>query len=141
MSAWTELSEREYAEIWDRFCLRYEFKPSVRPNDWPGIRERAPSVTWAIPDPWSQAEIDDLHVRALAAFRTALPNDQAMFALDWQHTCWWFRPHDSDGTWEVPVLPNGDYCIFLEPQLDWGWFVSQVRRSRTAGARSPRTRC
>ncbi len=22
----------------------------------------------------------------------------------------------------IPVLPNGDYYVFLSPELDWGWF-------------------
>jgi hypothetical protein len=44
-----------------------------------------------------------------------------MFALDWQHTCWSFDPHATFENWEVPLIPNGDYCLFLAPQLEWGW--------------------
>jgi hypothetical protein len=122
MSAWTGLSGAEEDEIWDRFCLRFAFRASVRPDAWPGIREPSPFVTWAIPDPWPAAATDELHACALAAFRAVLGHGERMFALDWQHPCWWFAPHESVERWEVPVLPNGDYFIFLSPELEWGWF-------------------
>ena len=122
MTAWTELSDAEHVEVWDRFRTRLAFKPSVQAAEWPGIHEQAPFVTWAIPDPWSEPEIDDLHQRALAAFRGALPPGERMYALDWQHRSWWLRPHSTIDRWEVPALPNGDYFIFLAPELNWGWF-------------------
>ena len=122
MSAWAALSAVEEDATWNQFCSRFAFRASVRPEEWPGIREPAPFVTWAIPDPWSEAATEDLHERALSAFRIAVPPGERMLALDWQHPCWWLSPHASVDHWEVPVLPNGDYFVFLSRDLEWGWF-------------------
>jgi hypothetical protein len=115
VSAWKELSPREYDEAWDRFDAAVRFKPSVHAADWPSFEPPAPFITWSI-------SLDaDLDTFALAAFRSALTPGQRMFVLDWQHTCWSFDPHANFERWEIPVIANGDYSFFLAPQLEWGW--------------------
>jgi hypothetical protein len=143
MTAWVELSEAEDKEVWRRFDRRFRFRPSVKKSDWPGIQVPAPFATYSVPDPWSAADITDLHEHALTAFRLALPRDSSMYALDWQHSCYRFAPHAPveswpmpdlrrrglgsdhkvrfEDRWTIPVLPNGDYYIFLAPDFTWGW--------------------
>lgn len=143
MSAWEQLSTAEEDDVWKRFQAQFRFRPSVHAKDWPAILEPHPFITWAIPDPWSAPDTADLHRCALAAFRRALPAGERMVALDWQHPCFWFRPHEpveswglsdwglqrepsavvgDEDRWRIPVLPNGDYFIFLSTTLGWGWF-------------------
>jgi len=50
-----------------------------------------------------------------------------LYALDWQHPCYWLYPHasfdaDDEDAWLVPVLPNGDYYIFLAEDFSFGSF-------------------
>lgn len=144
MSAWTAQSEAELDQVWDRVAAEFHFKPSVHPAEWPGFEPEKPFITWAIPDPWPAAATADLHERTLAAFRQVLPVGSRMYALDWQHPSFWFAPHAPVASWEkpdlrqrgllpgeparaedqwlIPVLPNGDYSLFLGAELDWGWF-------------------
>jgi hypothetical protein len=53
--------------------------------------------------------------------------DQWIYALDWQHPGYRFYPHrpfslNRLGEWPIPILPNGDYHIFLEQDFNFGVF-------------------
>jgi hypothetical protein len=121
--AWTPLTSEEYDAVWDRFYREFSFHPSVNPEDFPGIREPVPSITWTLhPSPWTVEDEDELHHRFLAAFKACTTAEEVLYALDWQHTCYWFCPHVPFEEWVVPVLPNGDYYIFLSHDFSWGVF-------------------
>lgn len=136
MSAWQRLSEAEGDEVWDRFYADFHFHPSIHAADFPAIAEPHPSLTFALPRPpgrdtrdglyhrtWpDQDELDDLVSSVLAAFRACTADDERIYALDWNHPCYWLRPHAAVDEWFVPVLPNGDYYIFLERSFLWGDF-------------------
>ncbi len=140
MQGWDLLDDAELRRVWDRFYDDFAFRPSVYPKDFPGIREPHPSITWALRRPWDGDGEVDLHTVFLAAFRACTPPDGFLYALDWQHPCYRFQPHDfrpqvsfqedeygrpvlSNGDyWPVPVLPNGDYYIFLVHDFTWGVF-------------------
>lgn len=123
MSTWAELSAPESEDVWVRFTAAFQFRPSVSPEDWPTFRLPTPFVTWSIDSTWTWTDeaLTQTSRDALAAFSSALPPGQRMYALDWQHPCWSFDPHAQFERWEVPVIPNRDYCLFLAPQLEWGW--------------------
>ena len=62
---------------------------------------------------------------ALATFREVVPPGGWLYALDWQHPGYRFRPHlpvevDHLGDWTLPFLPDGDYYIFVDPQWRFG---------------------
>ncbi|MBW3623970.1 MAG: DUF2716 domain-containing protein [Armatimonadetes bacterium] len=133
MALWQELISSEYDKVWDRFEHKFRFHSSVQEQHWPGISEPKPSITYSISRIYAgdEAEYDvlesDLNLRTLEAFRRCLPRRERLYALDWQHTCYRFNPHlrfdvsDPDNWW-VPVLPNGDYYIFLSPDMKLGLF-------------------
>jgi uncharacterized protein DUF2716 len=130
--AWLELQEKEYDVVWDRFYDQFSFRPSTKPEDWPGIREPMPSVTYSIAGIYGDpirflALLQDLNLNALRAFREVLRPDQRLYALEWQSTSYWFFPHQEFSaeiaeSWLIPPLPNGDYYIFLEQDFGFGWF-------------------
>jgi hypothetical protein len=127
--AWEELHEPERSAAWDRFERTFAFHPSTSQTDFPSIREPRPSITWHLhPSPWNPHDEVALHHRLLAAFRACTAPEEAIYALDWQHACYWFRPHvpfdwyEFGQEWPVPVLPNGDYSIFLSLDFSWGLF-------------------
>lgn len=123
VQAWEPLSRAEYDAVWDRFYREFAFRPSVEAASFPGISEPAPSITWTLQHaPWTEAGEDELHHGFLAAFRACTVAEEAIYALDWQHPCYWLRPHVPFEEWAVPVLPNGDYSIFLSRDFTWGVF-------------------
>src|SRR5262249_56033103 len=114
MQAWEPLTHEEYDAVWDRFYQEFAFHPSTHPEAVPGICEPHPSVTWTLQHaPWTEEGEAELHRQFLRAFRSCTMAEEAIYALDWQHTCYWFRPHMPFHHWPVPVLPTAAYSIFL----------------------------
>jgi hypothetical protein len=130
-AAWVEV---EYDEVWGRFDDEFAFHPNVGPRfKRPGIKEPSPSETYSIGGIYGQGEEhydeldNDLMAFALAMFRSLTAPDEFIYALDWQHQSFKFFPHvpfelTEFGEWPVPILPNGDYYIFLEKDFNWGVF-------------------
>lgn len=122
MPAWEPLMRSEEDAIWDHFHREFDFRPSVHAENFPGIREPAPSTTYALPrSGWSE-HAQDLNDALLTAFRACVPPSEAIYALDWQHECYRLRPHLPFDDWPIPILPNGDYYIFLSTEFAWGTF-------------------
>ena len=132
MDVWEALTEAEENEVWRRFRDQFAFRPSTSRREWPGIREPRPSVTYSISGVYGDegryvALEADLNAKVLAAFRRCVPPEGRLYALDWQHQGYWFYPHApneaaNDNAWSVPVLPNGDYYIFLAEDFSFGLF-------------------
>jgi hypothetical protein len=112
MNAWTELTEFEHNDVWDRFYSAFDFQPSIQPINWPGICEPLPSETYKIGHIYGNSEAqhleEDLNLSALKAFRSCVGMHEPLYALDWQHSCYWFRPHllGENDPWGVPSLPQ-----------------------------------
>jgi len=122
-------SESEYREIWDRFYSRFQFKPSVRKEDWPVILEPSPSMLWFYDEKEeTRRSLEcDLNSKILQMFRFVISPKERLYALNWQHASYWFSPHaflDSQDpkSWLAPVFPDGDYYIFLSEDFDFGLF-------------------
>jgi len=67
----------------------------------------------------------DLSRKLVAALRRCGASDELVRALDWNHPAYRFWPHApfafaSEDDWPVPALPNGDYYIFVDPDLTFG---------------------
>lgn len=123
-SAWETLTKSESDQTWDQFYAKFRFQPSMDSWSWPSIVEPSPSITWKLMDPCTDAEVDEVYEFALKTFRRIVrPTDGWIYALDWQHECFRYRPHLLDGPWRVGALPDGDYSIFLAQDLSSGWFA------------------
>ena len=123
MDTWTELSQAEYDDVWTRFERVFAFRPDTRPEGGPGILEPTPSRTYRFEYPVHPLDESDLRESALRAFERCVPRSQRMYALDWNHACYWFDPHAASAQdWFHPVFPNGDYYIFLARDFSWGLF-------------------
>ena len=130
MNAWAELPEAARNSTWDRFEARFRFRPST--IDWPGILEPEDSVTYGIGHVYGDAErygrlTLDLSHKLVLALQRCVSETGVVHVLDWQHQCYSFMPHvpftfSEEDDWPVPVLPNGDYYIFLDPELEFGVF-------------------
>jgi hypothetical protein len=120
---WEELTIAEEDRIWEEVDRRFDFRPSTRPEDWPGITELVPSRTYAIghaySDEWPMFG-DDLNSKVLLALQQSTAVDEWINYLDWQHQCYRFLPH---ACWmDRDVIPNGDYAIFLATDYRFGIF-------------------
>jgi hypothetical protein len=128
--AWQELSRADADAAWDRFCKRFRWRRQYERGKGPYIREPIPSVTWSIAHAFGpqreQLEVD-LNLKMHRALRRCTKPDLRLFALDWEHPCYWFWPRrftdaaDREA-WKVPVLPDGDYYIFLAENFGFGLF-------------------
>jgi hypothetical protein len=132
MDAWEELPPHEYDRAWSLFTATFRFRPSIHRQDWPGIVEPIPSVTYDISDaydhddPWLRPVRSTLNLELLEQFRAIVPSGSWLYAMDW-HVGWRFYPHrEFDArdvrTWGVSVLPHGDYTVFLTADLRYGLF-------------------
>jgi Protein of unknown function (DUF2716) len=135
MQAWQPLNRTATDEIWKRIYSRLQFRTGVNPEDWPGILEPGESVTYSISRPFqglgSRQQFVEagmvLNLATLAAFRRCLPRSGYLHAMDWQHPCYEFHPHEKFEaadplSWEVQPFPDGDYYFFLSPELRFGTF-------------------
>lgn len=128
-----EFDDKEYDNVWDRFYRKFNFNPSTYKEDWPSFRIEAPFITYDISHIYNNPEFEKLHndleEKVIMALRACAQPSEYLYALDWQHPCYWFNPwldiserchkHPSLG-WVIPILPNGDYYIFLQKDFNWG---------------------
>ncbi len=118
--------------VWDEFYEVYNFRPSIYPEDWPGITEPVPSVTFKIDHffPVHERKADGYLSKEVAAlgefykncFRNVLKKNEKVVTLDWQHPCYRFDPWSEFDVWPILPIPDGDYYIFLTPDLKGGFF-------------------
>jgi hypothetical protein len=121
--AWESLDHSERREVWDSFSEKFEFNPSIYVENFPSILEPTRSITLEISkDFGDEMKIADLEKKVLAGLRSQTLLDERIYALDWQHECYWFYPHREFTDWFVPALPNGDYYIFVNEGFSFGIF-------------------
>lgn len=136
-NAWQDLEPEMfgqiYKRIWDSFYAKFAFHPSMEPSSWPGIKEPSPSVTYSISslyggdEDYFNSSINDLHEKALSAFRKCSKMEEPLYVLDWQHPAYLFFPHvpfaaEHWENWKTSVFPDGDYYIFINHDLSFGTF-------------------
>jgi hypothetical protein len=122
-NAWITLTSNEYDKVWDVFGDKFKFNPSVHIGNFLGILEPSPSVTYQISEDFGDEDkVIDLDGKVLSALRSETGLEERIYVLDWQHECYWFYPHKDFQEWMIPVLPNGDYYIFLAEDFRFGIF-------------------
>ena len=128
--AWQMLNEDERERVWTEFDTRFGFRASMDPEDWPGIREPTASRTYAIGHVFGEAQrydrlTIDLSNKLRRALQACVSPTTAVLVLEWQGPAYRFWPHEpfeyaEEDAWPVPVLPNGDYYIFLAEDFSFG---------------------
>jgi hypothetical protein len=122
--AWIELAHHRTERVWDRFDEAFQFRPSVRPEDWPTFLEPVPSITWDISDllaefyPWHDPQATPYNLALWQALCECVAEDEPVLALDWQHAAYEFYPYrfrvpEEPRNWCIPALPSGEYHIFI----------------------------
>lgn len=139
--AWVDLDDTECRSIWNLVYTTFEFKPSVKPESWPSFREPEASVTWDLGPLFADFvnAYEQTELEIAASLREALELvsavDGYVYALDWQHPGYRFNPSlasapERTDSWLVPVIPNGDYYLFLTRDLRSGWLSHPWEQSQ-----------
>lgn len=121
---WRGLSDSQMDETWARYAARFGY-PVVG-----GFRTPTPSITWDISpiylrsgEEFARLE-EDLARKALTAFRLCTPPGEDLYALDWNHPCYFLDPHgvvaEVGEPWAIPIVPNGDHYVFLASDFRFG---------------------
>jgi Protein of unknown function (DUF2716) len=135
-------------ELLDAFSVRFSFRPSIDPRQWPSIKEPEPSVTLDLSPTWADGMARDPDELILNVLTAAFPAGEPLAAINYNHSAWWFWPHQfstvvrespyselptreimikpdvfvAADSWPVHPFPNGDYSIILSPDLTSGTF-------------------
>lgn len=128
MDAWELLDRASEDATWDRLESSFGFRPST--TAFPVVTEPTESVTYDVSGAYGDkipywALTLDLCERLVEAMRRCVGVDGAIHVFDWQHPSYRFWPHrrfefTSEDDWPIPPLPNGDYYLFLDPELRFG---------------------
>jgi hypothetical protein len=125
--------EVDYESSWAPFIERFAFTPDFHERVRPAIRLESDCLVldlaglFAHERPRLAAGVTAINAAALRAF-VWLVGDGELVALDWNHPSWRYSPalsavrHFDSFDWPVPVFPNGDYYVHMEPNLRWGTF-------------------
>jgi len=144
---WVILQDDELNHVWDMVDSQFSFNPSMNTGAPPFIFEM-PVDSYDI----SQSPIycGDETTKGIikSVFIQCMDNDDFMYALDWQHTCFRYNPRISVKI-EYPVFvpdeslplsmrhlpfggynvyfpefyPNGDYYFFIAKDFRWGYLT------------------
>ncbi|MFC4652416.1 DUF2716 domain-containing protein [Lactococcus nasutitermitis] len=134
---WTILSDEEYKIVWDKIYSDFHFSPSIKISmktfDFP-FQADCYEVDY---QKYSQNKSFNDVMRSI--FISAMGDDDWMYVLDWQHTCFHWNPRIED-KYDYPVFhkdkryagngyniyfpefyPNGDYYFFIAKDFRWGY--------------------
>ena len=133
---WEILPDEEEKAVWDIINSEFHFNPSGKADKtftFP-FEVNCYDIDYQKCD--NNPEFDEI-VKNI--FRECMGNDEWMYALDWQHTCFHYNPRVKDEN-EYPVFhedkrydgdgyeiyfpefyPNGDFYFFIAKDLSWGW--------------------
>jgi hypothetical protein len=121
-ATWSQpAGELEANALWDSFCLRFDFRPSMKEPSQPAINEPNPSVVFDLSVVSAGDSLKAVEL-VLSAFRLTVPVGDELAFLDWQHPTFRFSPHDPRIGSNLPVFPDGDYYIVVASDLSYGTF-------------------
>ena len=126
---WRTLSHEEETRVWDEFGSHFLDRSGK-------IRIMKPALSWAIPnqvmdDPEASGRIEKkLTIAVLDALRQSTLAAEYVLALDWDHPCYLFFPHQCvresyRDYWAVPVWPQSDSYYFVAPNFEFGILASR----------------
>jgi len=115
------LQKDEYESTWSKFVKKFDFKPNYYSSE-PAICEPENSVVFRFKSSFTDAELDNFEAIIEEAFRRLNIGGDSMYALDWQHDSYRFNPQDEYRGLPISVFPDGDYFIFLSPDMSFGTF-------------------
>jgi len=137
---WQIISKAEYKMIWDKIYNDFGFQPSIdasiKPFDF-----KIPFDIYDLKKSMVDWDNEDVYKIIINIFVECMVEDEYMYALDWQHSCYRYNPrirnlkdnptfiHDENypcggyNAYFPEFYPNGDYFFFVAKDLSWGYLT------------------
>ena len=138
------LLETDYKNVWDWVYNELSFKPSTRSIDWPSIQTSRNSIKFKIDFLWGSGYSELVYFNfiqhAIEVFMAITLPGEEVYALDWQHECFYFDPRklnaqdmldDGSSATKISFIPDGDYYIFITKDFENVWFGHPWERTIT----------
>ena len=143
---WVIMQDAECDKVWDRVDSEFNFNPSMV-NNLPPFTFSIPVNVYDISHSNLYKDDEKLIDIMKTIFVDCMGNDDFMYALDWQHTCFRYNPRIADNfeypvfvKYDVPIknehvnwegynvyfptfYPNGDYYFFIAKDFSWGYLT------------------
>jgi len=143
---WRILEDDERKKIWDKVYSKFKFPSSINKSISPFIF-KIPVDIYDISDSLIWTDNEEINAKIRSAFIACLKDDEYMYALDWQHTCFRYNPRIIDNfeypvfiKYDTPIItefvhwegynvyfpefyPNGDYYFFIAKDFSWGYLT------------------
>ncbi|MFP3875444.1 DUF2716 domain-containing protein [Bacillus paralicheniformis] len=133
--SWTVLSSRENDKVWTKVNRVVKWKPGLQCSR---MKPPTPYIVYDVSAGFKEDGrfLADLEEKMIGVFKACTDPLETMYALDWRHEGYMFRPHgqlpkDEYGDWPVPIFPNGDYYFFFQRDFEWGVLGDPWRQTMT----------
>lgn len=142
---WEILSDVEQDELWEIVYQRFSFEPDYYAKD-ARYTLKEPYDLYSCKGVAALADSDPKWRETIRAiFCTCLRDQEYMYVLDWQHTCYYYYPQAkirkdkptfirdkkySNGGYYAyfpEFYPDGDYFLFFSKDLSWGYLTDPWR--------------
>ena len=138
---WSILQNDEYNRVWDKIYSDFKFNPCYTDNGVAPFQFQIPVDCYDISN--SPIYNDDVDINNIikSIFVKSIDDDDFMYALDWQHTCFRYNPrintvveypvfikderyeHGGYNVYFPKFYPNGDYYFFIAKDFSWGYLT------------------
>ena len=139
---WVILQDDEYDRVWDNLETEFRFNPRSAVNGLPTFSFPIPVDAYSLGEYSVWCENESINNGIIkTVFIECMEDDDYMYALDWQHTCFRYNPRIRD-TIEYPVFipdekkpslgynvyfpefyPDGDFYFFVAKDFRWGYLT------------------
>ena len=144
--SWRILGDAEYHCVWDKVDEMFQFSPSIDSTVKP-FNFKIPVDIYDITASSIWHDDNAINEQIRCALVECIKNDDYMYALDWQHTCFRYNPRIIDRLdypifikYDTPIknehvnwegynvyfptfYPNGDYYFFIAKDFSWGYLT------------------
>jgi hypothetical protein len=133
--AWSQLDSAAEDAAWAAVQELFAFPRWYWLDGESTIREPSPCLTLDL-EPLFESRVAYAGGRAavnglaLYAWTTILPPGERLLALDWQHLCYRWQPHEHavlGAEWLIEPFPEGDFHVFLTEDFAAGTFGDPLR--------------
>lgn len=143
---WEILSDVEQDELWEIVYQRFSFKPDYYAKE-ARYTLKEPYDLYSCKGVAALADSDPKWRETIRGiFCTCLRDQEPMYVLDWQHTCYYYYPQAkirkdkptfirdkkySNGGYYAyfpEFYPDGDYFLFFSKDLSWGYLTDPWRK-------------
>lgn len=137
---WLILHDDEYNNVWNKIDCEFCFNPSTN-EETPPFKFHIPVDCYDISHSLIIKGDEAINNIIKSTFVECMDDDDFIYALDWQHTCFRYNPRintvieypvfiadkryggDGYNVYFPEFYPNGDYYFFIAKDFRWGYLT------------------